>query len=70
MRCFFIFKQLSEVDRKGRIFPLFVVSVILITGIGGLAISFGKVTITSVACALILGILTNIILSGKNADAE
>ena len=44
---------------------LFVVSVILITGIGGLSVSFGKVTITSIACALILGILTNVMLSGK-----
>ena len=44
---------------------LFVVSVILISGIGGLSLSFGKVTLTSVACALILGILTNVILSKK-----
>ena len=42
---------------------LFVVSVILITGIGGLAVSFGKVTLTSIACALILGIVTNVIVS-------
>lgn len=47
---------------------LFVVSVILIAGIGGLTLSFGKVTITEVACALILGILTNIML--KNAKDE
>jgi len=42
---------------------LFVASVILIAGIGGLTISFGKVTITTIACALILGILANIMLS-------
>ena len=42
---------------------LFVVSTILIAGIGGLTLTFGKVTITSVACALILGILTNLIVS-------
>lgn len=50
---------------------LFVVCVILIAGIGGLTVSFGKVTITSIACALILGILTNVLLGGgkkKNAD--
>ncbi|MBO4422990.1 MAG: hypothetical protein J5879_06095, partial [Clostridia bacterium] len=47
---------------------LFVVSVILIAGIGGLAISFGQVTITEVACALILGILTNVMLSGKKKE--
>ena len=49
---------------------LFVVSVILITGIGGLALTFGKVTITSIACALILGILTNLMLSKKKAKEE
>ena len=42
---------------------LFVVSVILIAGIGGFTLTFGKVTLTSVACALILGIITNTILS-------
>ena len=42
---------------------LFVVSVILITGIGGLSVAFGKVTLTSIACALILGIITNTLLS-------
>lgn len=47
---------------------LFVVSVILITGIGGLAVSFGKITITSIACALILGILTNLMLSRKKEN--
>ena len=44
---------------------LFTVSVILITGIGGMAMSIGKVTITGIACALILGILTNIMLHRK-----
>lgn len=44
---------------------LFVVSAILIPGIGGLTLSFGKVTITNIACALILGILTNIMLTRK-----
>ena len=47
---------------------LFVVSVILITGIGGLSVSFGKVTLTSIACALILGIITNILVSKAKAD--
>ncbi len=42
---------------------LFVVSTILIAGIGGLSLTFGQVTITSVACALILGILVNVVLS-------
>jgi uracil permease len=47
---------------------LFVVSVILIAGIGGLTLNFGQVTITEVACALILGILTNLVL--KSAPEE
>ena len=42
---------------------LFVVAVILIAGIGGLSLTFGKVTLTSVACALILGILVNLVVS-------
>ncbi len=44
---------------------LFVVSTILIAGIGGLSVSFGQVTITSIACALILGIIVNVVLGKK-----
>ena len=47
---------------------LFTVSVILIAGIGGLTLNFGNITITSVACALILGIVTNIVLGKKTKD--
>lgn len=47
---------------------LFVVSVILIAGIGGLSLTFGKIQITTIACALILGIITNIILSRKKSQ--
>ena len=52
---------------------LFVVSAILIAGIGGLTLTFGKVTLTAVATALILGIIVNLILGPsdkKKADAE
>ena len=49
---------------------LFVVSVILIAGVGGMTLSFGKVTITSIACALILGILTNVMLSKKEENKD
>lgn len=59
-------KMIQDVD-LGQNKNLFVVAVILICGIGGLSISFGKVTLTSIACALILGIITNLILS-KKAD--
>ena len=37
---------------------------VLICGIGGLSLTFGKVTITSIATALILGILVNFMLGG------
>ena len=47
---------------------LFVVAVILITGIGGLTLSFGKVTLTSIACALILGIITNLLVAKGQDD--
>ena len=47
---------------------LFVAAVILITGIGGLSVSFGKVTLTAIACALILGIVTNILVSKGSDD--
>ena len=61
-------KMIQDVD-LGDNKNLFVVAVILICGIGGLTVSFGKVTITAVACALILGIITNVILSkGKSTD--
>lgn len=57
-------KMIQSVD-LGENHNLFVVSIILIAGVGGMVLSFGKITITSVACALILGILTNVLLSKK-----
>lgn len=58
-------KMLSgvDLDKNGNIFT---VSVILIAGVGGLSISFGSVIITKIAVALILGILTNLMLSREN----
>ena len=55
-------KMIQKVDLEKNA-NLFTVSVILIAGIGGLAISFGSVTITEVACALILGIIANVVLN-------
>ena len=56
------FKMFQTVDlNKNKI--LFVASVIFITGVGGMVVSFGAVEIRTVACALILGILTNVMLS-------
>lgn len=62
-------KMIQQVD-LGEDKNLFVVSSILIAGIGGLSLSFGKVTITSIACALILGIVVNLILGCKCKNAE
>jgi len=57
-------KMLQPVDLNKNS-NLFTASVILIAGVGGLSISFvtglGDITITTVACALILGIITNLI---------
>ena len=47
---------------------LFVVASILIPGIGGMAMAIGKVTITAIACALILGIVVNAILSKAETE--
>ena len=55
-------KMIQKVDLEDNA-NLFTVSVILICGVGGMAISIGKVTITTIACALILGIITNILLN-------
>ena len=49
---------------------LFVVSVILITGVGGMSLKFGPIILTEVACALILGILTNILVNIKTKNGD
>ncbi len=60
-------KMLQPVDlNKNR--NLFVASVIFIVGVGGMTVSFGAVEIRTVACALILGILTNLMLSGEKDE--
>ncbi len=62
-------KMLQNVD-LGDNRNLFVASTILITGVGGMALGFGKITLTSVATALILGILVNLMLNGKKNKGE
>lgn len=59
-------KMVQKVD-LGENNNLFVVAVILICGIGGFSLTFGKVTLTEIACALILGIVTNLVLNGKKS---
>lgn len=63
------FKMFQKVDlNKNK--NLFVASVIFITGVGGMVVKFGAVEIRTVACALILGILTNLMLSGEKEETE
>lgn len=62
-------KMIQKVDLEDNA-NLFTTSVILITGIGGMALAIGKVTITAIACALILGIITNIVLTKKKAKND
>ncbi len=62
-------KMIQKVD-LGDSRNLFVVSSILIPGIGGFSVSFGKVTLTTIACALILGIIVNIFLNKIKAPVE
>ena len=55
-------KMIQKIDLEQNA-NLFTASVILITGIGGMAMAIEKVTITAIACALILGIIVNLILN-------
>ena len=62
-------KMCQKVDfNKNR--NLFVASVIFITGVGGMVVTFGAVEIRTVACSLILGILANIMLSKEKDEEE
>lgn len=70
-------QMLKKVD-LGNNKNLFVVSAILVTGIGGLALNFGTnpatggalITITSLATALIFGIITNLIVNNGKMEAD
>ncbi len=73
-----MFKDVDLNDSKN----LFVVAAILIPGIGGLTLNFGVldggvntfvsplIKISAIACALILGIITNVILKPSKAKKE
>lgn len=54
----------------GRTRNIIIASVILVSGIGGLTLSFGSATLTSTAISMILGILFNLILKEKPAPDE
>ena len=55
-------KMLQPVDLNDNK-NLFTASVILIAGIGGMTLKIGAVTITEIACALILGIIVNLLFN-------
>ncbi len=71
-----MFKDVDLNDSKN----LFVVAAILIPGIGGLTLNFGNlgvntfatplIQISSIACALVLGIIVNLILKPSKAKEE
>lgn len=61
-----MFKHVDLDDSKN----LFIVAGILVTGIGGLVLNIGEIQITSIACALIIGILLNLILKPEEAKVE
>ena len=68
-------KMIQKVDLNDNK-NLFVVSVILIAGVGGLAAKFvlpnnaGSIELTEVACALILGIVVNLLVNLKKNKEE
>ena len=63
-------KMVQKVDLNDNA-NLFTVSSILVAGVGGLALTFGQITVTNIACALILGILVNVLVNirGKKQKA-
>ena len=62
-------KMLQPVDLNDNR-NLFTASVILIAGIGGMTLKIGAVTLTEIACALILGVIVNVLFNrpAKNND--
>ena len=61
-------KMLQKVDLNDNR-NLFTASVILIAGIGGMALLIGQVKLTAIACALILGIVVNLVVNlGKKKE--
>lgn len=56
-----MFKHVDLDDSRN----LFVVSAVLVAGIGGLTLSFAGIQISNIACALILGVITNLLLKPR-----
>ena len=62
-------KMLKDVD-LGRNSNLFVVAAILVVGIGGLTLDFGKLTLSPIATALILGVIVNLHVHRRKGDRK
>jgi uracil permease len=62
-------KMIQKVDLNDNR-NLFVVSSILIAGVGGMTLEIGKITLTAVACALIIGIIANVVVNLKKEKTE
>ena len=62
-------KMLQPVDLNDNR-NLFTASVILIAGIGGMTLKIGAVTLTEIACALILGIIVNLLFNRKSKEEQ
>ena len=62
-------KMIQKVDLNDNR-NLFVVSTILIVGVGGMTLMFGQIKLTNIAAALILGIIVNVVLGLKKKDEE
>ena len=62
-------KMLQPVDLNDNR-NLFTASVILIAGIGGMTLKIGAVTLTEIACALILGVIVNILFNRPAKNKE
>ena len=62
-------KMLQPVDLNDNR-NLFTASVILIAGIGGMTLKIGAVTLTEIACALILGIIVNLLFNRKSKEEK
>ena len=61
-------KMLQPVDLNDNR-NLFTASVILIAGIGGMTMNIGSVTLTEIACALILGVIVNLLFNRPSKKA-
>ncbi len=60
-------KMIQKVDLDDNS-NLFVVSTILIAGVGGMGLKFGEILLTNVACALVLGIIVNVVCNARRKN--